>query len=54
MRHGVVSHFSEKNIMNNDSKLKIGTLRAMDLRKNLPVLQVGGSTPAPPIHQELE
>ena len=28
--------------------LQIGTLRAKDLRKNVPVFQGGGSTPAPP------
>ena len=28
--------------------LKIGTLRAKDIRKNVPVLQVRGSAPAPP------
>ena len=27
---------------------KIGTLRAKDLRKNVSIFQVGGSTPAPP------
>ena len=33
--------------------LKIGILCAKGIRKNLPFLEVGGTTPAPPIKQRI-